>query len=296
MTNNHSYRYCVVDVFTEVPFEGNALAVFPNALGMPEDAMQRIAREMNLSETVFVFPPSRPDAVAAFRIFTPAQELLFAGHPTVGGSFVLLQEGIVPKGSERFVLEEKVGLVPIRVESGDRPLIWLTTPPISFGPTFERARCAAALGVKTDELIDIPPQMVSAGNPFFFIAVKNKETVDRAFLDSTGAKNIKGPEIDASGVFVFAPTAEGAYSRMFAPEYGITEDPATGSATGPLAAYMVRHKLLPSSSPSRFISEQGVKMGRRSILHVQLHGDGGAEGIEIGGHVVPVVTSATLQF
>jgi trans-2,3-dihydro-3-hydroxyanthranilate isomerase len=296
MTNNHSYRYCVVDVFTEVPFEGNALAVFPNALGMPEDAMQRIAREMNLSETVFVFPPSRPDAVAAFRIFTPAQELLFAGHPTVGGSFVLLQEGIVPKGSERFVLEEKVGLVPIRVESGDRPLIWLTTPPISFGPTFERARCAAALGVETDELIDIPPQMVSAGNPFFFIAVKNKETVDRAFLDSTGAKNIKGPEIDASGVFVFAPTAEGAYSRMFAPEYGITEDPATGSATGPLAAYMVRHKLLPSSSPSRFINEQGVKMGRRSILHVQLHGDGGAEGIEIGGHVVPVVTSATLQF
>lgn len=258
--------------------------------------MQRIAREMNLSETVFVFPPTRPDSVASFRIFTPAQELLFAGHPTVGGSFVLLQEGIVPKGSERFVLEEKVGLVPIRVEHGEQPLIWLTTPPISFGQTFERARCAAALGLEMSDLLDIPPQIVSAGNPFFFIAVKNREAVDRAFLDITGAKSIKGPEVGPCGVFVFAPTPAGAYSRMFAPEYGITEDPATGSATGPLAAYMSRHKLLPSSSPSRFLSEQGVKMGRRSVLHVQMHGEGGAEGIEVGGHVVPVVTSATLQF
>jgi trans-2,3-dihydro-3-hydroxyanthranilate isomerase len=245
---------------------------------------------------VFVFPPSRPEAVAAFRIFTPAQELLFAGHPTVGGSFVLLQEGIVPKSSERFALEEKVGLVPIRVESGERPLIWLTTPPILFGQTFERARCAAALGLAMDELIDIPPQIISAGNPFFFIALKNKEAVDRAFLDITGAKSIKGPEVGPCGVFVFAPTPEGSYSRMFAPEYGITEVPATGSATGPLAAYMIRHKLLPSSSPSRFVSEQGVKMDRRSILHVQIHGTDSADGIEIGGHVVPVVTSATLQF
>ncbi len=234
MSGTYSYRYCVVDVFTEVPFEGNALAVFPNAAGIPEHAMQRIAREMNLSETVFVFPPTRPEAVAAFRIFTPAQELLFAGHPTVGGSFVLLQEGTVPKGSERFVLEEKVGLVPIRVERGERPLIWLTTPPISFGQTFERTRCAAALGVESGELMDIAPQIVSAGNPFLFVAVKNKETVDKAFLDMAGVKNIKGPEVNASGVFVFAPTPEGAYSRMFAPEHGITEDPATGSATGPL--------------------------------------------------------------
>lgn len=292
----YSYRYCVVDVFTEVPFEGNALAVFPNAAGMPEDAMQRIAREMNLSETVFIVPPTHPDAVAAFRIFTPARELLFAGHPTVGGSFVLLQEGMVPNGSERFVLEEKVGLVPIRVEHAERPLIWLTTPPISFGQTFEKARCAAALGVELGDLLDIPPQMVSAGNPFFFIAMRNKEAVDRAFLDITGAKSIKGPEIGPCGAFVFAPTPEGAYSRMFAPEYGITEDPATGSATGPLAAYMSRHKLLPAASPSRFVSEQGVKMGRRSILHVQMHGEGGSEGIEVGGHVVPVVRSARLQF
>lgn len=285
-----------MDVFTEEPFQGNALAVFPQAQGMPEARMQQIARELNLSETVFVFPPSRPDAAAAFRIFTPAQEVLFAGHPTVGGSFVLLQEGIVARNSERFVLEEKVGLVPIRVEYSESPLIWLTTPPISFGQTFEPARCAAALGLGGDNLLEIRPQMGSAGNPFLFVAVKDKDTVDRAFLDDTGAKHIKGPEVGRCGVFVFAPTPEGAYSRMFAPEYGIAEDPATGSATGPLAAFMARHGLLPSSSPSRFISEQGVKMGRRSVLHVQLHGEGGADGIEIGGHVVPVVTSATLEF
>jgi trans-2,3-dihydro-3-hydroxyanthranilate isomerase len=290
----------VVDVFTEEPFQGNALAVFPQAQGIPEARLQQIARELNLSETVFVFPPSHPGTAAAFRIFTPAQELLFAGHPTVGGSFVLLQEGMVARNSERFVLEEKVGLVPIRVEHieqpANRPLIWLTTPPISFVQTLERARCAAALRLKTDDLLDIPPQIGSAGNPFLFVAVKNRDAVDRAFLDDTGAKHIKGPEVGRCGVFVFAPTLQGAYSRMFAPEYGITEDPATGSATGPLAAFMAQHGLLPASSRSRFVSEQGVKMGRRSVLHVQFHGDGGAEGIEIGGHVVPVVTSATLEF
>lgn len=123
-----SKNYHVVDVFTQKPLEGNALAVFPDGSGLDNVTMQSIAREMNLSETVFVVPAALPDCAARLRIFTPARELIFAGHPTVGASFVLLEEGIVPAGTERFALQEEVGPIPIRIEAGDRPLIWLTTP------------------------------------------------------------------------------------------------------------------------------------------------------------------------
>jgi trans-2,3-dihydro-3-hydroxyanthranilate isomerase len=115
------HRYRVVDVFTEHSLEGNPLAVFPDSTGIDDRTMQRIARELNLSETVFVVPATRPGCAMGLRIFTPTREMLFAGHPTVGGSFVLLDEGIVPKDSDTFVLDEKIGPVPIRVEKGARP-------------------------------------------------------------------------------------------------------------------------------------------------------------------------------
>lgn len=295
MPDPRSYRYRVVDVFTEEPLQGNALAVFPDACGMSDEIMQRIARELNLSETVFVLPPSRTDCVAALRIFTPSRELMFAGHPTVGTAFVLLDEGIVTSGRDHFSVEEKVGPVPVRLEHGHRPLLWLTTPPIAFGPTFDRKYCADLLGLRASDLIDVPPQLGTAGNPTIFIALTNKEAVDRAWIEADGIRRLRGPDIGPCCVFVFTPTANGAYSRMFAPEYGIPEDPATGSSTGPLADYMIRHHFLPETSTSRFISEQGVKMGRRSILHVQLHGERGAGGIEVGGHVTPLVKSAVMQ-
>lgn len=294
MNNLHSYRYRVVDVFTETPLEGNALAVFPDASGIDDATMQKIAKELNLSETTFVSPATRADCAANVRIFTPTKEMVFAGHPTIGTSFVLLDEDVVPKNIERFALEEKVGPVPIRVEPGERPLIWLTTPPISDGRTFDREICARALGLELSDLLEVRPQLLSAGNPTIFIAVKNKETVDRSWLDNQGmALLTDGREEDAC-VFVFAPTSAGAYSRMFAPEYGIVEDPATGSSTGPLAAFMLRHGLAPGASGSRFVSEQGVKMGRRSILYIQIHGEQGADGIEVGGYVSPVV-EATMK-
>ena len=137
------YRYRVVDVFTEHALEGNALAVFPDASGLDGETMLKIARELNLSETTFVTPASRADCAVQVRIFTPSREMIFAGHPTVGTSFVLLDEGLVPKGSERFMLEEKIGPVPVRVEAGERPRIWLTTPPIQPGRRFDPARIKA---------------------------------------------------------------------------------------------------------------------------------------------------------
>jgi trans-2,3-dihydro-3-hydroxyanthranilate isomerase len=148
------------------------------------------------------------------------------------------------------------------------------------------------LGLSTKDLLDIAPQRLSAGNPTIFVALRDRLAVDRAWLDLTGMRQLRGSNAELMCVFVFTPTAEGAYSRMFAPEYGVPEDPATGSSTGPLAAFMMRHGLVANSSGTRLVSEQGTKMGRRSFLHVHVRGDSGATGIEVGGHVTPLVTAA----
>ena len=295
MKAQQSYRYRVVDVFTKRAFEGNSLAVFPDASGLDDDAMQRIARELNLSETTFVFSATRSDCVASVRIFTPLKELVFAGHPTIGTSFVLLTEGMVSGHADHFVLEEKIGPVPIRVELGPRPLIWLRTPPIEYGKKYEPSACAAMLALHVNDLVDVAPQLVSAGNPTIFIAVKNKEIVDRALMDAGRLNTLIGPDAEPLCVFLFTPTPEGAYSRMFAPLYGIPEDPATGSSTGPLASFMIRNGLTSGTAGRRLISEQGTKMGRRSELHVSIQGENGKVGIDVGGYVTPL-TEATMQF
>ena len=287
MESATAYRYRVVDVFTENPLEGNPLAVFPQARDLDASTMQRIAKELNLSETAFVLPSTRSDCSARVRIFTPAREMPFAGHPTIGASYVLLDEGAA--SVDNFLLEELIGPIPIRVEQGVRPLIWLRTPPVEEGRKVDPNICARSLGLPASDLGNIPPQILSAGNPHLYIAVKDKATVDRAWLRSL--EPLKAEPNELLGVFVFATTPEGVYSRMFAPEHGVVEDPATGSATGPLAAYLMKHGLVSGNSGTRFVSEQGTKMGRRSILHVQISG----ESIEVGGYVTPLV-EATMRF
>jgi trans-2,3-dihydro-3-hydroxyanthranilate isomerase len=283
-TTPGAYRYRVVDVFTEHPLEGNPLGVFTDARGLDGPTMQKIARELNLSETIFILPATRPDCAAAVRIFTPGKEMMFAGHPTIGVSFVLWEEKLGQ--ADAFTLEEKIGPVPIRVERGNagRPLIWLTTPSISFDRVLERELCARSLGLSVDRVLECPPQVVSAGNPAVFVPLREPADVDRAWIDMAGMHAIKLPNEEPLCVFVFAPTPAGAYSRMFAPEYGIVEDPATGSCTGPLAAYMVRNHLSPSSP--RWVSEQGTKMKRRSFLHVHVRGE---QQIDVGGYVTSLV-------
>jgi trans-2,3-dihydro-3-hydroxyanthranilate isomerase len=291
MSAEREFHYKVVDVFTRKALEGNALAVFPEATGLDDSTMQRIAREMNLSETVFVVPATSPDCAVRLRIFSPLRELNFAGHPTIGTAFVLF----AGRARETVVLSEKVeenvGAVQVRVEGGERPLIWLTTPPIKEGPRFDRDLCAAALGLSAGDLAGPEPQLLDAGNPTLFIAIKDKSAVDKAKLDVIRLAGLKQHYPNAVCVFVFAATPEGAYSRMFAPEFGIAEDPATGSSTGPLAAYMMRHGLAASAPETRFVSEQGTMMGRRSFLHVRIRGEHGADGIEVGGYVTPVATA-----
>lgn len=283
-------EYRIVDVFTQTPLEGNPLAVFLDARGLDAATMQKIAREMNLSETTFVFPVERADSAARVRIFTPASEMRFAGHPTIGTAWALRDAGIVAMNARSFALHENVGLVAIRVDEGEDPLIWLRTPPIDDLREYDRARCAVVVGLDPGDLIEgIPCRALSAGNPNLYIAVRDRVAVDRARVNSVALRALFADE-EPTCVFVFAPTREGAYSRMFAEELGVVEDPATGSATGPLAAFMMAHGLVPSAGGTRFVSEQGTKMGRRSLLHVYIDGERGKNGIDVGGHVAPVAT------
>jgi trans-2,3-dihydro-3-hydroxyanthranilate isomerase len=211
----------------------------------------------------------------------------FAGHPTVGGSAILLSLGMVPPDCERFLVEELIGDVLIRIDRSSAPVkFWLTTPPIQFGAAFDPELCARVLGLAAGDLLGPLPQLVSAGNPNIYIAVRDAQAVDRAWLDLGGLRALHDGKASTDCVFVFAPTETGAYSRVFAPEHGVVEDPATGSATGPLAAYMMRHGIADSRDGTMLVSEQGSKMGRRSFLHVAIHGENGSDGIEVGGSVV----------
>jgi trans-2,3-dihydro-3-hydroxyanthranilate isomerase len=279
----------VVDVFTTEALAGNPLAVFPEASEFDAATMQKIARELNLAETVFVLPATRPDYTARVRIFTPAKEMAFAGHPTVGTAFVLLQDQSALRNSRALILEEEIGPVPLRIEGGERPLIWLRMPPVHEGKCYDTSLYARVLGLEPPDLLPVKPQLLSAGNPTVVVAAKDKAAVDRAWLDLAGLKALRGSEGESFCVYVFAPTPAGAYSRMFAPEYGIPEDPASGSCIGPLAVFMMRHRLVSNAAGTRFVSEQGTQMGRRSLLHVELQGKDAAEGVYVGGHVTPIV-------
>ncbi len=290
-----TYPFVHVDVFTERRFEGNALAVFPDARGLDEATMQRIARELNLSETVFVFAPKASGAVAALRMFTPGFEVPFAGHPTIGTAFVLNAAGRLPPGPCEFVFEEPVGPVRVRIEGGPRFMAWLTTPPVTLGGTVDdRDALADALGLRSDDLRpEIPAQVASAGNPFLYVALRDEAAVDRSSVDSRGLQRALAGA-DATGVYLFAMRDAGAYGRMFAPEAGITEDPATGSATGPLAAFMLEHGLVSERDGLQLTAEQGTAMGRRSILHILIGGSGPSRRIEVGGSAVHAI-DATLR-
>ena len=293
-----SYRFVQVDVFTDHAFGGNPLAVFLDARGLDDALMQKIAREMNLSETVFLFPPSRPDCVAALRIFTPAREVPFAGHPTIGTTWVLATHGMAPTGASRFVLEERVGPILVELE-GDvlRPdFIWMKHPEAIFDPALEnRDAVARALGLtEVDLWPGAPIQPGSTGNKFLFVPLRDRATVDRAALDVRLLLETMGDR-PRFGVFVFSPDPDPAagrvYSRMFGPHSsGIPEDPATGSASGPLGAYLVLNGLVKKATEIRIVSEQGTKMGRQSFVYIRLAMEGGTiTEIRVGGSVVPVL-------
>lgn len=292
------YRFVQVDVFTDRVFGGNPLAVVFDAAGLADGEMQAIAKEMNLSETTFILPPTRTSCAARVRIFTPARELQFAGHPTIGTAWVLASYGLLPGKPTAFNLEEGIGPVPVTLE-GDpaRPsFLWMRHREPEWGPEMtNRAEVAAALGLAEADLVPgAPIQSGSTGSRFLFVPLRDRATVDRAVLDVPKIIRALGDQ-PLVGIFVFAPDADPAagrvHSRMFAPHTsGIPEDPATGSAAGPLGAYLVRHRLVKASGKVAIVSDQGVKMGRPSRLHIRgISRDGHLDEIEVGGGVVPVI-------
>jgi trans-2,3-dihydro-3-hydroxyanthranilate isomerase len=294
---DRTFGFIQVDVFTGRVFGGNPLAVFPDGAGLSDEEMQAIAREMNLSETTFVLSATKPGCDVKVRIFTPGVELPFAGHPTVGTTYVLATLGRLPEGATDVVLEEGVGPVPVKIEGdlANPTFIWMKHPVASFGPPLvDRMAIAEALALAESDLLPGKPLRIGVtGLPFLYVPLRDPATVDRTVLDTGALLNIHGTS-EARGVFIFAPdSATGpnhVYSRMLALGVGIIEDPATGSASGPLGAYLVNEGIVPAADEVKIVSQQGTKMGRQSWIHIRLTKVGDEWGIEVGGSTVPVLT------
>lgn len=292
-----SYRYLHYDVFTDHLFGGNQLAVFLDGRGLTRDAMQSIAKEMNFSETTFVLPPETPGTDVRMRIFTPGEELPMAGHPTVGSTFALARVGVIEQGREHWTFGLNIGPTPVSMswKNGDLSFVWMAqNKPVFSDPILDPARAAMALSLSPAAVAGTghPIQVVSCGVPFLFVPLTTRMAVDNASINAGVLEALlHDTKTGAHGVFVFSAerSADRAtvYSRMFAPELGVAEDPATGSASGPLGCYLVRHKIVPPEKAASILSLQGVKMGRPSHVHVAIGLAGGdITSVQVGGEAV----------
>lgn len=286
--------YLQYDVFTDQPLTGNQLAVFTDARGLDVSTMQRIAREMNFPESTFILPAEWAGTDVRMRIFTPATEMPVAGHPTIGSTFALADTGVITPGTSRVVFQLNIGPTPVDLEWTDGRLsfAWMTQPNPVFGPVAEnRMLVAEALSLTPDDLLpDAPVQEVSCGVPFLYVPLRDAGTVDRAISDGAAFRRLAKATGIALPMFLFALDGDaGAYSRMFAPEFGITEDPATGIASGPLGAYLVHHGLVAPDAARSITSRQGVAMGRSSRIHIAIDvADGIIKDVKVGGQAVLV--------
>ncbi len=304
------YRFIQVDVFTARPFGGNPLAVFPEAEGLTTEEMQRLAREMNLSETTFVFPPQASRADFKVRIFTPAKELPFAGHPVVGTHWALAHLGRVDlrEPVTQVCFELGVGVLPadLHVVGGRVERVVMTQDRLTFHAVLEDVTAlAAGLGLAPAAIIEtgLPVHVVSTGVPQMMAPVRSLAEVQRldAAQIDVAALNRACRAGDTECVMVFTLETERPEStvhvRMFAPLLGVPEDPATGSANGALGAYLVRHRAIPVTEPTTsIVSEQGAEINRPSTLYVEV--DSRAEeitAVRVGGQVV-LVAEGSVRF
>ena len=294
-----SYRLVHVDVFTPAPFGGNQLAVIPEAEGLSDAEMLAIAREMNFSESTFVLPPEEPAADARVRIFTPIRELPFAGHPTVGTGFVLARDRQI--GAGELALQLGIGTLRVRADAGDgrfgearmeQPL------PRFWAAEADRATLAGLVGLaEADVADDVPAELGSAGVPFLYLPLLSLDAVRRARGDAAAMTHFFAGR-DHPAVYLFSLETESpeasAHARMLGllPGAELREDPATGGASGPCGAYLVRHGLRP---PGELLLEQGYEMGRPSQVEVRVDvEDGVVSGVQVGGGVVLVAEGELL--
>lgn len=287
-----AHTFYLVDVFAEEKYTGNQLAVFRNAGGLPDDQMQKIAREMNFSETTFILSDAERSGGYDVRIFTPAREVPFAGHPTLGTAWVI-REAILKTAVKRVNLNLGVGQIPVTFESNtDGPdLLWMRQKAPQFGPMIETAQIAEVLGLDNKDLDDrFGVQEVSTGLWFIVVPLLSLDAVKRARIikDAYGSL-IK--DRNGKAILVFCPETYGPENdlnvRVFVPYYGIDEDPATGSGNGALAAYLAKHRY----SDTRRIDlrvEQGYEIDRPSLLRIKAQEQEEQIQVEVGGRVIPV--------
>ena len=294
-----SYTFYQLDVFTDSPFTGNPLAVFPEAEGFPEDQMPRVANEMNLSETVFVLPSQK--ALRRLRIFTPKQELPLAGHPVVGTWNLLGRLGVVPatqNGTVEIEQELNLGVLPVEIEFKDGEPVKVTMTQgkwQSFGQVTDMtsiSRIATGLGLELSDIDldrNLPIEVVSTGIKSIDVPICTLEALGRIRVNTSALADAYVPH-GAVGCYAFTfETKEGSsfvHARFFAPNDNILEDPATGSAAGALSGYLLNHGAVKENS---FIIEQGDFMDRPSRIQAEVSGSPGkVERVKIGGRSVVV--------
>jgi trans-2,3-dihydro-3-hydroxyanthranilate isomerase len=272
-----TFRYVVADVFTDQPLTGNQLAVFTDAREIPDEQLQPLAKEMNFSETVFVYPPEQGGHVK-IRIFTPAAEMPFAGHPVLGSAFVLAG----PLQLITINLETLKGIVPVELErEGARIVFGRMSQPIpEISPFDQEADLLAALRIERSEL---PIELYDLGIRHVYVALPSEQAVAALEPDYTALARIQG----YVGTNCFAGSGTRWKTRMFAPADGVPEDPATGSAAGPLACHLARHGRIGWGEEIEI--SQGAEIGRPSTLYARAHGSAETiERVEVGGSAVVV--------
>jgi trans-2,3-dihydro-3-hydroxyanthranilate isomerase len=293
------YRFVTADVFTDSPFGGNQLAVLPDARGLSDARMQQLAQEFNFSETTFILPPESPAHTRRVRIFTPAKELPFAGHPTVGSAHVLAAIGEIPLTGAvtRIILEEGVGPVPVSIRAeGGKPVfaqLSVAKLPEVGPPPPSRSAIAELLSLDINDLQSgsMTPQAVSCGLPYLIVPLRNRDAVARARLRMDRWEALL-QRYWATEVFIIAldPERQGSdlRARMFGPGAGVSEDPATGSAAAALGGYLAMRDGA-ADGTLRWVIEQGFEMGRPSILEVEADKAGNAvTAVRVGGASVLV--------
>jgi len=279
-------RYDVLDVFTDRAFAGNPLAVVYGGDGLGTAQMQAIAREFNLSETVYPLPSTMDDAHYKVRFFTPAAEIAFAGHPSVGTAWVLARDGVIPAGD--VVQECGAGLLPITVdEHGAR----LTGGDPTIRGDVDPGMVLAAVGLQQSDVdARAPAGIAGAGADFVFIAVRD-DAVGRANLNPAAMRSLDRRPLQGLSVFSYDSSSGAVHLRMFTPDLGIAEDPATGSAAVALGVFLVWRGLVPGDRESRYVISQGAEIGRPSTLDCTVTAqDGAAVRSTVRGGVVPVAS------
>jgi trans-2,3-dihydro-3-hydroxyanthranilate isomerase len=290
-------RYLHYDVFTGTPHTGNQLAVFMEPAGLATEAMAAMTREMNFSECTFAFPAEAAGTDLRLRIFgRTGNEMPFAGHPVIGSAFALADDGVIAAGRRDYVFGLGIGPTPVALEwdAGRLRFAWMTQQRPTYGALLPpSAALASAMGLEAAQLVpDLPVQEVSCGSAFFYAPLTTRAAVDAVQMNARELDAVfKQAGVQRRGIFVFTTEtgADGAtvYSRMV----GATgsEDPATGSASGPLGCYLVRHGLVPAAGAGAIVSAQGVKMGRPSRIHIRLAMSGqDVTGVQVGGTSVLV--------